>query len=87
MFRRLTHLFNNVFRRFRVEDELHEEIDSNFQMLVERYIARGMSLDEAIRAARLEFEGMDQRESAIIWRDRLCIRPRCANWVSPERRR
>jgi len=59
MFSRFRHLFNNLFRRRRVEDELQEEIRSSFDILVERYIASGMSEKAARRQASLDFQGVD----------------------------
>ena len=60
MFRRLTHLCEYFFRRRRLEDDLDEELRTSFEMLVDRFTARGMSPAEARRAARLEFEGLEQ---------------------------
>ncbi|MBZ5624545.1 MAG: permease prefix domain 1-containing protein, partial [Acidobacteriia bacterium] len=55
MFRRLRHLFDYLFRRSRLEDELDEEVRSSFEMLADRFAARGMPLAAACRAARIEF--------------------------------
>jgi len=60
MFRRFTHLFEYLFRRRRLEDDLDEELRSSFEMIVDRFAADGMSPAEARRAARLEFEGLEQ---------------------------
>jgi predicted permease len=60
MFRRLTHLFEYLFRRRRLEDDLDEELRSSFDMIVDRFAARGMSPAQARRTARLEFEGLEQ---------------------------
>ena len=60
MFRRLGHLFDYLFRRRRLEDDLDEELRSSFETVVERFAAGGMSADESRRAARLEFEGLEQ---------------------------
>jgi predicted permease len=60
MFRRLTHLCEYFFRRRRLEDDLDEELRTSFEMVVDRFTARGMSPTEARRAARLEFEGLEQ---------------------------
>ena len=60
MFRRFTHLFDYLFRRRRLEDDLDEELRSSFEMIVDRFAARGMPPAEARRAARLEFEGFEQ---------------------------
>ena len=42
MFRRLKHLFEYLFRRCRLEDDLDEELRSSFDMIVDRYAAHGM---------------------------------------------
>jgi putative ABC transport system permease protein len=60
MFRRLKHLFEYLFRRCRLEDDLDEELRSSFDMIVDRYAAHGMPAAAARRAARLEFEGLEQ---------------------------
>src|SRR5689334_132812 len=69
MIRRLSQIFDYLFRRRRVEDELDEELRASFDMMVEREIARGLSPAEARRAARIEFEGVDQVKEKV--RDRL----------------
>jgi predicted permease len=65
MFRRLRHLFQCLFRRRHLEDELDEEVDSSFEMTVDRLVARGMPLAEARRAARIEFEGVEQVKEKV----------------------
>src|SRR5215831_11508131 len=69
MFHRLTLLIRNLFRRSRVENELHEELDSAFRMLVEKHLAAGMPPQEAHRVARLEFGGVDGVKETV--RDNL----------------
>src|SRR5260370_2455736 len=53
-----------VCRRFRdgrgAERELDEEGQSYFEVLIERGVSRGMSREEAQRAARVQFEGPEQ---------------------------
>ena len=60
MFRRLNHLFAYLFRRRSLEDDLDEELRSSFDMIADRFAAQGMPSAEARRAARLEFEGLEQ---------------------------
>ncbi len=60
MLHRLRHLFDYLFRRRRFEAELAEEVDSSLAMMVDRFVAGGMPLPEARRAARIEFEGVEQ---------------------------
>ncbi len=69
MLRRCAHLFEYLFRRRRLEDELDAELRSALEMTVDRFIARGMPPAQARRAARLEFEGLDQVKESV--RDRL----------------
>jgi putative ABC transport system permease protein len=63
--RRLTHLFEYLFRRRRLEDDLDEELRSSFEMIVDRFVARGMTQAEARRAARIEFEGLEQVKEKV----------------------
>ena len=60
MFRRLGHLFEFLFRRRPLEDNLDEELRSSVEMVADRYTAQGMPAEEAWRAARLDFEGLEQ---------------------------
>jgi len=53
-----------VHRR-QVEEELDDEVRAYFDTLVERFIARGLSLQEARRAARLHFEGPGQVKEKV----------------------
>src|SRR3954447_24628356 len=69
MFRRLKHLLDYTLRRRRFEDELDEELRSSFEMMVDVFRARGMSFEEARRAARIEFEGVEQVKESV--RDRI----------------
>lgn len=43
-----------------VEAELDEELQDHLEHLVEQHVRRGMTPDEALRAARLELGGVDQ---------------------------
>src|SRR4051794_713253 len=69
MFRRLAHTLQYLFHRRRLEDCLDEEIRTSFEMTVDQFIARGLSPAEARRAARIEYEGLDQLKEKV--RDRL----------------
>ena len=69
MFRRLANALEYLLHRRRLEDELDEELRSSFDMVVDRYVAAGLSSNEARRAARLEFEGVEQVKEQV--RDRL----------------
>jgi predicted permease len=48
-----------------VEHELDEELRSSLLMLVDRYIASGRSPDDARRAARIDFEGVEQVKERV----------------------
>jgi predicted permease len=72
MFRRLACLFELFFRRPRLEDDLDEELRSSFEMIADRHVARGMTAARARRAARIEFEGLEQvkenvRDCLVGW--------------------
>ena len=69
MFRRLAHIFEYLFRRRRLEDDLDEELRTSFEMIVDRFVASGMSPAQARREARIEFEGLEQVKEEV--RDRL----------------
>jgi predicted permease len=53
-------LFRNLLNRKSVEADLDSEVETCFEMLVERHTARGLSIEEARRAVRLEFGGPEQ---------------------------
>lgn len=65
MIRRLRHLFEYLFRRRRLEDGLDEELRSSFEMIVDRNVGRGLTPDEARRAARIEFQGLEQVKESV----------------------
>jgi hypothetical protein len=49
-----------LFHRDAVEHELDDEVRFHFAQQVEKYIASGMTRNEATRRARLEFGTLDQ---------------------------
>src|SRR3954466_12938170 len=53
----IKHLYRRLRHPDRSEAELDEEVQSYFDVIVERRISRGLSREEAERAARLEFDG------------------------------
>src|SRR5690349_12352917 len=65
MLRRISRAFEYWLRRRRFEEELDEEVRVAFDMAVERRIAKGMSRAEAVRATRLDFEGLDQIKEPV----------------------
>ncbi|MCU1237252.1 MAG: hypothetical protein JWP63_5219, partial [Candidatus Solibacter sp.] len=62
---RAHNLYSFFFRRRQLEDELDEELRSCFDMLVDRFTGRGMTPAEARRAARIEFEGIEQVKERV----------------------
>jgi predicted permease len=58
-------LFRLLFRKQRMEDELDAEVTSYFDTLIERNIERGMSREEARRAAHLKFERPEQVKEKV----------------------
>jgi predicted permease len=55
---RLKHLYRRFRHPDRSEAELDEELQSYFDVVVERRMSRGLTREEAERAARLEFDGL-----------------------------
>ena len=55
----IRHLARTLFRRDQVEHELSQELDGYLDLLVEEKRRAGLSPQEARRAARLEFGGVD----------------------------
>ena len=58
--RRLESLFRNLLKREQIERELDREVQAYFEILVERFIARGMSTSEAERVARIRLHSAEQ---------------------------
>ncbi len=54
-----------LFRRERVDTELHEELNGFLEMAVEEKMKRGMSRKEALRAVRLERGGLDATKEEV----------------------
>lgn len=52
--------FTNLFRKQAVDEQLDQEVSSYLEMLTEEKIARGMSPQAALRAAKIELGGSDQ---------------------------
>jgi putative ABC transport system permease protein len=57
---RLGYLLQRVRHPHRLDAELDEEVQTYFDILIERGMARGLTRQEATRAARLAFEGPQQ---------------------------
>ena len=58
-------LFRNLFRRERVEEALDAELRGYVEELTERNLARGLSGDEARRAAMVEAGGVEQIKESV----------------------
>ena len=63
--RRVAALFRRWRDRQQVEEDLDAEIQAHFEILIERYVAKGSSLEEARRAARLEFGGREHVKQTV----------------------
>src|SRR5579884_1710545 len=62
---RLKALWQNLFRRREVEQDLSDEMNSFKQMLTDENTRRGLSAGEARREARLEIGGAEQVKEAV----------------------
>lgn len=62
---RVKALVRRILAREQVEDELNEEVDAYLDILTERHMARGLSREQARRAARIEFEGTEQVKERV----------------------
>jgi len=74
LFVKIRSLSRNLFASRRVEADLSQEIHCHLQMLTEENIRAGMTQEEAQRAARLEFGGIEQVKEQV--RDE-----RIGNWL------
>jgi predicted permease len=63
--RRLWHLWDRLLHRDRVEQELDDEVQAYFDILVERGMARGLTREQAMRAARVRHEGPEQVKQRV----------------------
>src|SRR5438067_536691 len=64
-FIKIESFFRNLFRREEAEEQLDQEVSSYVTMLADEKIARGMSRDEAVRAAKIELGGSDQVKERV----------------------
>ncbi|MGC4054819.1 MAG: ABC transporter permease [Paludibaculum sp.] len=58
-------LLHRILRRRQLEDELDEEVRTYFEIHVERRMGKGHSREEALRATRLEYEGLEQVKEKV----------------------
>src|SRR5947209_19142476 len=59
-FFRIRSFFRNVMHKPDVDEQLDQEVSSYLSMLIEEKMARGMSREQASRAAKIELGGSDQ---------------------------
>jgi hypothetical protein len=57
--------WRSLFHRRTLDRELDEEIQAHLELTTHEYMARGMTPDEARRAARLELGGAEQVTEAV----------------------
>ena len=62
---RVRHFLQRVLHRHRVEQELDDEVRAYYETLAERGMAKGLSHDEALRAAHLAFDRPEQVEQSV----------------------
>jgi predicted permease len=62
---KLAHLFRNLLRQRRVDEDLDEELRSHLVLLTEEKIKAGMPEDDARRAARMELGGIEQLKEEV----------------------
>jgi len=62
---RAKHLYHRWRDPDRADADLDAEVRSYFEEIVERHIARGLTPEEARRAARLQFEGPEQVKARV----------------------
>jgi hypothetical protein len=54
----------SLFRWYRVEEELDEELRFHLDQQIQQHVDRGLTRDEATRAARLTLGGLEQQKDA-----------------------
>jgi hypothetical protein len=69
----LTIRLRALFKRTTVERDIDDELAFHCERHVESHIANGLSPEQAVRRARLEFGGIDQSKEAC--RDALGVSP------------
>jgi hypothetical protein len=76
-FRRLIAKLGTLFHNTRLEEELEREITAHLSLMEEDLLRKGMSAEEAARAARLAYGGVEQArqshrdERSILWLEQL----------------
>jgi putative ABC transport system permease protein len=62
---RVSSLLRSLLHRRELENDLDAELRSCFELLVDRYQEQGLAPEEAVRLARLEFEGFEQVKEQV----------------------
>jgi predicted permease len=62
---RAASLYRRLLHRRQVEEELDGEVQAYFDTLVERHVARGLSLEEARRKVRADFQSPEQVKQTV----------------------
>src|SRR5713226_3818861 len=62
---RFLHSCQRLMHRQQTEEELDDEVQAYFEAQTDRYMARGLSREQARRAARLENEGPEQVKEKV----------------------
>ena len=62
MFAELTARIQALFRRRQLDDDLDQELQSHLDLLTEEHLRRGLSPEEARRAARLQVGGLTSHQ-------------------------
>jgi putative ABC transport system permease protein len=57
---RLRSWFETTLRRSRMESDMHEELRFHIEAFAEDLVGSGMSREEALRRARMEFGGVER---------------------------
>lgn len=63
--RRVTEFCRNLLCRKRLEQDLDEELRAFYDILTDRNMSRGLSREEALRMARLQFEAPEQVKEKV----------------------
>jgi predicted permease len=77
---RFKSVLRNLFRKTQIEGQLDDEVRAYVDMAIEEKVASGLSRDEALRSALVEFGGIEQVKQAVrdhrsgiglelLWRD------------------
>jgi hypothetical protein len=64
-FSQVKHFVARIWRRREMERELDEEVREFFEIHVQRGMERGLSREDAARAARVQFEGAEQIKEKV----------------------